>query len=67
MSYNPQTVFHITFLVNIQAKSLPIYHKLQKTIQKHLKKGNIAGLGLYNKSWNRKNWLPKEPDNFSFT
>lgn len=67
MGYNPETVFHTTSLADMQAKSLLIYCKLQKAIQKHLKKGNIAGLGFCNKLWNRKNWLPKELDNLLFT
>lgn len=67
MSDDPQTVFHITFLADMRANSLPIYCKLQKAIQKCLDEGNIAGLELYDKPWNGKNWSPKEPDNFLFT
>lgn len=67
MGYDPQTVFHITSLTDIRAKSLLIYRELQKAIRKHLEGGNIAGLELCDKSWNGKNWLLKEPDNLSFT
>ena len=51
----------------MRAKSLPIYRELRKAIRNHLEKGNIAGLELCNKPWIGKNWLPKEPDNLSFT
>ena len=57
----------ITSLADIRAKSLPIYRKLRKAIRKHLEEGNIAGLELCDKPWNGKNWLPKKPDNLSFT
>lgn len=67
MSYDPQTVFHMTSLADMRANSLPIYRELQKAIRKHLEEGNIAGLELCDKPWNGKNWSPKEPDNLLFT
>ena len=49
MGYDPQIVFHITSLADIEAKSLPIYCELRKAIRKHLEEGNIAGLELCDK------------------
>lgn len=54
MGYDLQTVFHITFLIDIQAKSLPIYCILQMAIQKNLEEENIARLELCNIPLNKK-------------
>lgn len=42
-------MFQIIFLADIEVKNLPIYCKLEKTVQKHLEKGNIVELELCNK------------------
>lgn len=66
IGYNPQTVFYIIFLADIQAKRLPIYYKLQKTIQKTLEKETITRLKLYQKPWNVRNGLCTKLDNYLF-